>query len=371
MKMAVTGADGFLGWHIRCRAFALGHTCVPIGRALMDDDDGLLAALRGVEAVLHCAGVNRGTDAEVTEGNLVPARQLLDAVRRSPQAIRVVFANSVHCHGDSAYGIAKRQIAELFRESMSTVESFSDVVLPNLFGEHGRPWYNSFVATFCHELAHGREPERVSDREIRLLHAQDAADIMIHEAYASGPTVVSPDGEPTSVRQVLRTLRDFELEYRDGQLPDISTPFRARLFNTYRSHLFPAQYPIYTKPRTDIRGTLVEGVRTGRAGGQAFISSTTPGSTRGDHVHLRKFERFLVVDGEAEIRLRRLFSEEIVRFTVTGAQPAAVDMPTMWAHSITNLGRAPLTTFFWSNELYSADDPDTFGCPVDDRRDAA
>jgi UDP-2-acetamido-2,6-beta-L-arabino-hexul-4-ose reductase len=159
-------------------------------------------------------------------------------------------------------------------------------------------------------------------------------------------------------------LRDFKSVYATGEIPDISDLLRVRLFNTYRSHLFPARYPIALQPRTDARGTLVECVRAGATGGQAFVSSTVPHAVRGDHVHLRKFERFAVMDGEAEISLRRLFTSQVVTFRVSGDRPVAIDMPTMWAHNLTNVGGSALTTFFWTNELFRADDPDTFACPV-------
>jgi UDP-2-acetamido-2,6-beta-L-arabino-hexul-4-ose reductase len=202
------------------------------------------------------------------------------------------------------------------------------------------------------------------DREIPLLHVQQAADILIQEASATGRRIFEPQADPFPVSAVLSLLRNFESVYATGEIPDISDPFRARLFNTYRSYLFPGRYPIGAQPRTDPRGVLVECIRAGTTGGQAFISSTVPGAVRGEHVHLRKFERFAVLDGEAEISLRRLFTGEVVTFRVNGDQPVAIDMPTMWAHNLTNIGPAPLTTFFWTNELYRQEDPDTFACTV-------
>lgn len=363
MRLAVTGADGFLGWHAQCKAFALGIDCIPVRRHAMADADRLVDVIRDVDAVLHCAGVNRGTDREVTEGNLLAAHHLAEAVQVANRPIRVVYANSTHSRGDTAYGIAKRKAAELFAGTAPGRAGFSDVILPNLFGEHGRPHYNSFVSTFCHEIAAGRDVV-VQDREVPLLHVQDAADVLIQEAGASGHRIVEPEVEPITVSAVLGLLREFESVYASGEIPDISDPLRVRLFNTYRSHLFPARYPISAQPRTDARGTLVECVRAGTTGGQAFISSTLPKAVRGEHVHLRKFERFAVMDGEAEISLRRLFTSQVVTFRVSGDRPVAIDMPTMWVHNLTNVGVSPLTTFFWTNELFRADDPDTFACPV-------
>jgi UDP-2-acetamido-2,6-beta-L-arabino-hexul-4-ose reductase len=369
MRIAVTGPEGFLGWHLRCLAFSRGIACVPVGRSLLGDPERLDAALDGVDAVIHCAGVNRGTDAEVTDGNAEAAGRLAEAVRRLDRPVRVVYADSVRRDDDTAYGRAKRRAAAVLAGPGDTA-GFSDVVLPNLYGEHGRPHYNSFVATFCHELAQGRRPTVVHDREVALLHVQEAAAVLLEEAGASGRRSVEPKGEPRTVTETAALLEEFDAGYRNGDLPELTGHWRITLFNTYRSHLFPARYPVPLPTHLDSRGALVECVKAPASEGQAFISSTVPGAVRGEHVHLRKFERFVIVSGQAEIALRRLFSDRIVRFRVDGADPVAVDMPTMWAHRLTALGDQPVLGFFWSNERYTPDDADTFACPVDDPREA-
>jgi UDP-2-acetamido-2,6-beta-L-arabino-hexul-4-ose reductase len=344
---------------------------VPIGRAVLNDPDRLHCAVKDVAAVLHCAGVNRGSDRDVADGNVWLARSLANAIRRLDCPVRLVYANSIQSKRGGVYGDSKRRAAEILGDVAMKRGGFADVLLPNLYGEHGRPHYNSFVATFCHEVFHGREPQIVNDREIPLLHVQDAAAALISEASSNGNTGIELAGVPVAISSVLTRLRTFETTYRSGELPDISAPFGARLFNTYRSYVFPARYPLAVLPRKDARGALVECVRTGHAGGQAFVSTTMPGAVRGEHVHLRKFERFLVIDGDAEISLRRLFTDVVVRFRVSGAAPAIVDMPTMWVHNIVNVGDKPITTFFWANELFSPSDPDTFACPVDRAKAAA
>jgi len=271
-----------------------------------------------------------------------------------------VYANSVHSATDTAYGQAKRKAADMLAGSAPAPE-LSDVILPNLYGEHGRPYHNSFVATFCHQLARGERPT-VRDAPIRLLHAQRAATVLIEEAAATGPRRPRPAAEPTSVRAVLAALTELASGYAAGDLPDLTDEFRRCLFNTYRSHLFPERYPIYPAAHADARGVLVECVRTG-GGGQAFVSSTAPGAVRGEHAHLRKLERFVVVAGAAEIALRRLGESRVVRFRVSGERPAIIDIPTMWAHKLTAI--TATTTVFWSSERYRPDDTDTFPVQVD------
>jgi UDP-2-acetamido-2,6-beta-L-arabino-hexul-4-ose reductase len=364
MRIAVTGADGFLGWHLRCLAFARGIECVPVDRSVLGDAARLQAAIERVDAVVHCAAVNRGTDAEVTAGNAEAAERLAEALRRADHPVRTVYADSVRRDDDTAYGRAKRGAAATL--AAAGASAFSDVVLPNLYGEHGRPHYNSFVATFCHEIAQGRRPAIVRDDEVALLHAQEAAAVLLDEAGESGLRFVEPKAEPRSVTEVADLLTEFDAEYRDGALPDLTGAWRTTLFNTYRSHLFPNRYPIGLAPHNDGRGALVECVRVPDAGGQGFVSSTVTGAVRGEHVHLRKFERFVIVSGRAEIAVRRLFSDRAVRFRVDGRHPVAVDMPTMWAHRLRALGDEAVLAFFWSNERYSPHDPDTFACPVGD-----
>jgi UDP-2-acetamido-2,6-beta-L-arabino-hexul-4-ose reductase len=235
-----------------------------------------------------------------------------------------------------------------------------DVRLPNLFGEHGRPHYNSVVATFCWELANGATPAVDADRELPLLHVQDAADQLLELAAAPGSGVVQPAGRLMSVSALLSLLTHFHDTYANGDIPDLSDPLHRALFNTYRSFTFPARFPIRLHSRADERGALVECVRAHGGAGQVFSSTTRPGYTRGEHFHLRKVERFVVLAGTAEITLRRLFDDQVVTFTVSGAEPAIVDMPTMWAHAITNTGPADLSTLFWADELFDADRSDTY-----------
>jgi UDP-2-acetamido-2,6-beta-L-arabino-hexul-4-ose reductase len=359
MRIAITGADDFLGWHTRCHAFTRADaagaiTTTPAGLA---DPVQLDVALAEVDVVIHCAGVDHGSAADMSAGNLDAAHALADGLGRVGRPLPVVLASP---GASTVYDRAGEVLA-------AAAGSFTEVRLPELFGEHARPYQGSFVATFCHELGQGRKPVVDPDRELELLHAQSAAALLVRAATGRDAGAGPATGvRTTTVSQVLDILGDLDATYRHGDLPDLADPLRARLFSTYRSHLFPAAYPMLVTPHDDRRGRLVECVRT-PAGGQAFISSTKPGAVRGEHCHLRKFERFLVVDGEVEIAVRRLFTDDVVRFRVRGEEPALVDMPAMWTYKLTNVGDRTATTFFWVNELYCAEDADTWPCPVDGR----
>lgn len=365
MRVAVTGAAGFLGWHARCAMKATGIECTAIDRSTFEDPERLVAALAGTDVVLHAVGVNRGPVDEVRAGNISLAHELTAALDRAGGRPAVVFANSIQSGNGTPFGDGKQAAAaHLAAWGNSTGVPVADVRLPNLFGEHGRPHYNSVVATFCYELATGGEPTVAEDREIPLLHVQDAVDEVLALAKDPRAGVVTPAGTPMHVSHLLEVLQRIRDLYETGDVPDLTDPLHLALFNTYRSFCFPEHYPILPPTRTDERGGLFECLRGHGGQAQVFCSTTRPGHTRGEHFHLRKVERFVVLQGRGEIALRRLFSDRVVRFEVSGHVPAIVDMPTMWAHSITNTGDDDLLSLFWASEIFDHDRPDTYPMPV-------
>ncbi|MEE6274667.1 NAD-dependent epimerase/dehydratase family protein [Georgenia sp. MJ206] len=357
MRVLLTGAHGFLGWHTRARLHALtDHEVVPVGRANWPAIGALLA---DVDAVIHVAGVNRGDAKETCETNVALGRELAAAVRSVPRPPRLVYANSTQADNDSPYGRGKREAGSILADALADRNApFTDVRLPNLFGEHGRPDYNSFVATFVDRLIHGSSPS-IQDNRVDLLHAQAAAQILIDALAGSTQGVISPQGSPTTVLSVWRTLASLFGVYRHGEIPTLTNAYEVNLLNTLRAAMFEKQNIALTR-RSDARGSLVETVRAHGSQGQTFISTTKPGITRGEHFHLRKLERFVVIGGSAEIAVRRLYTNDVRRFHVNGDTPVAVDMPIGWAHKITNTGIGTLTTMFWTSELFDPEDTDTY-----------
>jgi UDP-2-acetamido-2,6-beta-L-arabino-hexul-4-ose reductase len=357
-RIAITGGFGFLGWHTACRLRSLGGTDARrLGRGDMTNP----SALADIDTVIHIAGVNRaGTDAEVETGNTAAAESLANAIRDAGRPIDVVYANSVQAELDNPYGRGKAAAGRVVQEACSeTGGHFSDLLLPNLFGEHGRPGYNSFVATFAHEVAAGRTPAVTGDREIELLHAQDAAAALIGAAGKDERTVMR--GEPVRISAVLTALQEFhELYGARGEIPDVSDHFRLNLFNTYRAAAFGDGRGAVPKVHSDARGDLFEVVRSHGGTGMAYASTTKPGQKRGEHYHLQKIERFVVVSGEAEIQLRRLLHDDVVTVKVSGDRPVFVDMPTLWVHNIRNVGDSDLLTLFWADQLLDPANPDQF-----------
>lgn len=361
MNIGITGADGLLGFHLRARLHAHGWRGVRLAtRQTFASPASLDEFVAGLDGVVHMAGMNRGDEAEVEATNIRLAADLVAALERTGSAPALVFANSIHVERDTGYGRGKRAAAALLRKwATASGATLADLVLPHVFGEFGKPFYNSVVSTFCHQLATGAHPEVHVDGQLELLHAQDVAQRCLEALRDREDATTRMIGAPMAVSELLVRLRDQHERYAGHVVPDLCDRLDLQFFNTLRSYLYPHHYPVSLELRRDARGGLFEAVKT-LQGGQVFFSSTHPGVTRGNHYHLRKVERFLVVGGEAEIRLRKLFSPQVESFRVTGAAPCYIDMPTFHTHSITNVGSVELTTLFWSNEIFDPADPDTY-----------
>jgi UDP-2-acetamido-2,6-beta-L-arabino-hexul-4-ose reductase len=359
MKIAMTGAGGFVGWHTRAYLHSVGERDVhPFAVGAAFEADAAKAAVTDADRLLLIAGVNRGSDAEVRDGNLLFAGQAAATLRASDAPPRlVVFAGSTQVGNGSVYAQAKHEASEVVRAAAEAVGArFVDLRLPNLFGEHGRPFYNSVTATFCHLLSRGETPVVEDDKELQLMHVQHAAEALV-DGWAAERL-----GEHTTLSTVsalLSTLSGFARDYERGDVPELRSDHERDLFNTYRSFAFEVSTSLALRQNTDARGSFTEVIRSHGGSGQTSFSTTAPGVTRGQHYHRRKMERFTVVAGSADIRLRRLFSDDVVTVSVDGDSPRSVDMPTFWAHSITNTGDDVLYTMFWSDEIFDPAAPDT------------
>jgi UDP-2-acetamido-2,6-beta-L-arabino-hexul-4-ose reductase len=268
----------------------------------------------------------------------------------------VVFTNSTHIDRDTAYGRSKRQAAQILSDAAPG--RLVDLVLPGIFGEHGRPNYNSVVSTFGYQLAQGADLTINDDSPLELVHAQDVADRVIDAIGERQEGSFGMEGEHTSVVGLADRLTDLSQRYDTGVVPDIDSNYDRALFNTMRSYRYPSRYPTPLDPKSDPRGSLVEVIKAD-TGGQSFLSWTHPGITRGNHFHRRKVERFVVVGGAARISIRRLGFSDVLHFDVDGDSPVAIDIPTLHTHNITNTGSGTLTTLFWSDEIFDPDQPDT------------
>lgn len=371
MKIVITGAGGLIGWHAAVRIHAANcaarfngtdapYDLVMLDHAGFEDDAALHAAVTGASSVLHFAGVNRAPDDVVEAANPAIARRLAEACSITKSRPHIAYANSTHAANDTPYGRSKRIAGEV----LSGIGGrYSDLVLPHIFGEGARPRYNNVTATFIEAVIAGDTPEINPEGRVSLLHAGTAAQAALNAITERKTGTIRLASREIAVTELFEQLRRFHADYRANIYPDLRDPFTVALFNSYRAALYPDGFPRPLKLNTDARGTLFEAVKGG-GGGQTFLSTTMPGVTRGDHFHLNKVERFLVVQGEAVIRIRKVLSDEVWEYRVSGAAPAAVDMPTLHTHSIENVGDTELLTLFWTHDLFDPENPDTFADKV-------
>jgi len=365
VKLGVTGAGGLLGFHARCCLHALkeAHEVRLASRTTFASPDEMDLFVDGLEGILHFAGMNRGDEQEVEVTNIAIMRELVAALRRTNTRPAIAYANSTHWNRETGYARGKRAGANILLQwGVECGARVGNFILPHVFGEGGKPFYNSVVSTFCQQLAHLEKPRVDVDGELELLHAQDVAQCLI-AWLCDGNAQCGQQrlaGTPIQVSVLLERLNTLLVRYvEQGAVPNLDSHIDLRLFNTLRSYLYPALYPRPLKLQKDARGELFEVVKADQ-GGQTFLSTTVPSATRGNHWHLRKIERFFVVSGCGTIRIRKLFSDEVQSFKVSGDVPAYIDIPTLHTHSITNTGDTLLQTLFWSNEIFDPIHPDTY-----------
>lgn len=370
-RIVVTGAGGLLGWHAHAHLHAANCAAdfqgmprpwdiVALDRTAFNDDSVLEAAVTGAECILHFAGVNRASETDIERGNPDIAQRLVAACQSAGADPHVVYANSIHSRLNTVYGNSKRRAGDILAHGFAR---YSDMILPHIFGEGARPYYNNVTATLIDQLLTQADVTINPDGQLTLVHAGAAAAQSITAISENMQGELVPEGISISVPDLFEKLAEFHDLYGRGIYPDLSDPFDVALFNSYRAATYPTGWPRSMTVHTDARGRLFEAIKGG-GGGQVFCSTTQPGVTRGDHFHLHKVERFLVIQGEAIIRIRPVLKEDVWEFRVSGLAPSAVDMPTLHTHSIQNIGDTPLVTLFWTNGLFDPQNPDTYADKV-------
>lgn len=237
------------------------------------------------------------------------------------------------------------------------------MVIPNVFGPFGIPYYNSVVATFSHQLTHNEVSKVEVDAQLKMIYIGDLIEVIydcIQNQINNKEYIIAHTNE-VKVTEILDLLKGFKSGYFEkGIFPDLKDPFKRNLFNTFVCYIDLENYfPFRLKLNTDERGSFVETVKL-NSGGQVSFSTTKPGITRGNHFHTRKAERFVVIKGKALIQLRRVGTDKILNFELDGSKPAYVDMPVWYTHNITNTGSDDLYTIFWINEFFNQNEPDTY-----------
>ncbi len=400
MKILVTGAKGFVGQNLCAQlknirdSKAKCYGDVLVEEVFEYDIDStaeqLDAYCREADFVFNLAGVNRPQNTEeFMAGNFGFASTLLETLEKYGNTAPVMLSSSIQAtlagrFGDSEYGRSKRAGEELFfNYSARTGARVLVYRFPNLFGKWCRPNYNSAVATFCNNIANDL-PITVNDRstELELLYIDDLVDEMIgalkgeehHCEFEGVETILCNEGRycavPTTHKitlgEIVDLLESFKAQPQTLVVPEIPhNSFAKKLYSTYLSYLPKEKVSFELKMNCDARGSFTELLRSEKCG-QVSVNISKPGITKGEHWHNTKWEFFIVVSGHGLIQQRRVGSDEVLNFEVSGEKIEAVHMLPGYTHNIINLSDTEdLVTVMWANEAFDPSKPDTYFDPVE------
>lgn len=371
IRIGITGQNGFVGRHLynTLGLYPEKYERIEFQKDFFESEDRLDKFVSQCDVIVHLAALNRHESEQmIFDTNIALSQKLVDSLKRTGSNAHILISSSTQEERDNLYGKSKREARQLLVNWAEEHNGkISGLIIPNVFGAFGKPFYNSFIATFCYQLTHGEEPTIANDGEVNLIYVQELVDFIIQEIEngESNPVKEVPFTATKKVSEVLSLLNNFKSKYFDGgEIPTINNQFEHNLFNTFRTYIDNKSFfPVKFTQHTDARGAFVEVIRLG-IGGQCSFSTTVPGITRGNHFHTRKIERFAVIKGKARIQLRKIDSDEVLDFYLDGSEPAYVDMPIWYTHNIKNIGEEDLYTIFWINEPYNPEDADTYFAEV-------
>ena len=399
MKILVTGAKGFVGKNLCAQLNNIregknkSYRDLTISEVFEYDIDSTLEQLdsycQSCDFVFNLAGVNRPQNQEeFMQGNFGFASTLLDMLKKYKNTCPVMISSSIQAtlagrFGNSEYGKSKKAGEELmFEYAQETGAKVLVYRFPNLFGKWCRPNYNSAIATFCHNIANDL-PIQVNDRsvEMELLYIDDLVDEMIHavqgnehrcefEGVETIPTEAGrycycPITHKTILGEIVDWIYAFAEQPKTLTIPEIpENSLAKKLYSTYLSYLPKEKVAFPLKMNIDQRGSFTELVHTLNCG-QVSINISKPGITKGQHWHNTKWEFFIVVSGHGLIQQRRIDSEEVIEFEVSGENIQCIHMLPGYTHNIINLSDTQdLVTVMYCNEIFNPNKPDTFFLPV-------
>lgn len=367
MKILITGAKGFIGKNL----IAELNNRKP-GEILEFDTDNSLEDLenytKNCDFVFHLAGVNRPqNEIEFIEGNLDFTKILLNSLKKNGNRSPVIFSSSVQASLENPYGKSKLA-AEKILISYSEENRVPVFIyrIPNVFGKWCRPSYNSVVATFCHNIANGM-PVQINDpsANLKLIYIDDLINEFIFRLNAvkvlNGPEYIDPLSPLHQVTlgklaALLELFRDSRLT---KEVPPLSDDFQRKLYATYLSYLPKDKFSYPLKMNIDQRGSFTEFIKTPDRG-QVSVNISKPAIVKGNHWHHTKNEKFLVVSGTGVIRFRKIGTQEIIEYNVSGDNLEVVDIPPGYTHNIENIGQTDMVTVMWASEPFDPQKPDTW-----------
>lgn len=369
-NVLITGVNGFIGRNLYVE-LSRDEDITVLQYGSENTQKELKDLVQKADFIFHFAGINRPKDeTEFDVGN----RELTDVIANHLRSMKkktpVFFSSSTQAEQDSPYGKSKKAAEDiLFKLSKENGNPVFVYRLTNVFGKWCKPNYNSVVATFCNNIATGKDIV-INDPETKL-HLIYIDDI-IRECLKCLNGDIKPSKQilfiqpefTATLQEIADKINSFKTSRETILLPNFESDFDKYLYATYTSYLETDNFGYELEMKHDERGWLSEFVKS-KQFGQIFVSKTKPGITRGNHWHHTKIEKFLVVSGEAEIKFRKLETEEVYRYKVTGEQLKVLDIPAGYTHSITNTGKDELITIFWSDEIFNKDAPDTYYLEVE------
>lgn len=367
IKVGITGQSGFIGTHLYN---TLGLYPDEFVRIFFDDsyfenEATLDNFVQQCDVIVHLAAMNRHNDPNVIyKTNIELVQKLINSLKRTNSISHVIMSSSLQEEQGNLYGKSKKEGRELLASwAQKANAGFTGLVIPNVFGPFGNPFYNSVVATFSHQISRGETPVIQVDGNLKLIYIAELVEEIIkiiRNRILKNKHIIHHTAE-SKVSNLLDLLKLYYEQYQvNGTIPTLHNNFELNLFNTFRCYMdIRNHFPVKYQQHQDSRGSFVELIRLG-VGGQVSFSTTVPGITRGNHFHTRKIERFAVIKGKALIQLRKIGTDEVLDFYLDGNEPAFVDIPIWFIHSIKNIGSEDLYTNFWINEFYNPNDTDTY-----------
>lgn len=368
MKILVTGSEGFIGKNLVAELRNRGYDDI-LEYDLSTDMELLDEYTRICDFIFHLAGVNRPKDeTDFMIGNYDFTAELLALLKKHNNKSPILISSSIRATRADSYGKSKKAGEELiFNYGKETDAPIFVYRLPNVFGKWCRPNYNSVVATFCHNIAHGL-PIQVNDEYalISLVYIDDVIHSFI-DKLENGEAITNDSHPYINIRPVFKIklgeisslLYQFKGSRETLLLPDMGDDFTKKLYSTYLSYLPITDFSYPLKMNADKRGAFVEFIKSNNQG-QVSINITKPHAVKGNHWHHTKNEKFLVVSGRGVIRFRQYDSEIIHEYPVSGDTFEVVDIPTGYIHQIENTGDVDMIMIIWANELFDKEKPDTY-----------
>ena len=365
MKILITGSKGFIGKNLIAELNNRKYT--DVFEFNRDTDRALLKEYcKEADFVFHLAGVNRPKEqSEFMEGNFGLTSDLLNTLKKYNNICPVMLSSSIQAKSDNPYGKSKKACEDLlFSYSKETGAKVLVYRFPNVFGKWCKPNYNSAIATFCHNIAHDL-PIQVNDPNVvmNLVYIDDLVNELINSLEGNeskkGIFCEVPITYTFTLGEIVNLIYSFKNSREERSILDMSDELTKKLYSTYLSYIPKDKFSYNLDMNVDQRGSFTEFLRTPDRG-QVSVNITKPGITKGNHWHHTKNEKFLVVSGKGVIRFRKIDSDEVLEYFVSGEKMEVIDIPTGYTHNIQNIGDNDLVTIMWANEPFNPNKPDTY-----------